>query len=173
MVINFLNERNDVDRRVLELLTEKFRLFDGVFGASDDVIGTIESGVDFEKRILAIYQDCRTSEQVDTGFKLSESFRQSRGADQLHRLRETQQKLFDYFDEDVHERLRLKLEDARLQLDRFGKRFWQLTRFILADNATFDEESLTFTVYNPPIPDFGRAIYHLIITKTIADRVEG
>jgi SNF2 family DNA or RNA helicase len=49
VVINFLNERNEADRRVLELLGEKFSLFDGVFGASDDVLGSIESGVDFEK----------------------------------------------------------------------------------------------------------------------------
>ncbi|MDP2707010.1 MAG: helicase-related protein, partial [Burkholderiales bacterium] len=56
VVINFLNERNEADRRVLELLTEKFSLFSGVFGASDEVLGTIESGLDFEKRILAIYQ---------------------------------------------------------------------------------------------------------------------
>jgi SNF2 family DNA or RNA helicase len=62
VVVNFLNERNDADRRVLELLGEKFSLFSGVFGASDDVLGSIESGVDFEKRILAIYQECRTSE---------------------------------------------------------------------------------------------------------------
>ena len=43
------------------LLAEKFQLFDGVFGASDEVIGAIESGVDFEKRIVAIYQQCRTT----------------------------------------------------------------------------------------------------------------
>ncbi len=54
VVVNFLNERNAADQRVLELLSEKFRLFDGVFGASDEVLGSIESGVDFEKRILTI-----------------------------------------------------------------------------------------------------------------------
>ncbi len=47
MVVNFLNRRNEADRRVLQLLTEKFSLFNGVFGASDEVLGSIESGVDF------------------------------------------------------------------------------------------------------------------------------
>lgn len=37
IVINFLNERNAVDMRVHELLRDKFKLFDGVFGASDEV----------------------------------------------------------------------------------------------------------------------------------------
>jgi hypothetical protein len=62
IVINFLNERNEADKRVLDLLTEKFELFDGVFGASDEVLGTIEVGVDFEKRIprhLPILDDTR------------------------------------------------------------------------------------------------------------------
>ena len=34
VVINFLNRKNAADQRVFELLSEKFRLFDGVFGAS-------------------------------------------------------------------------------------------------------------------------------------------
>ncbi len=70
VVINFLNERNAADQRVLELLSEKFKLFSGVFGASDDVLGSIESGVDFEKRILGIYQQCRTPAEIDAAFKL-------------------------------------------------------------------------------------------------------
>ena len=69
VVINFLNERNEADRRVHELLAEKFNLFSGVFGASDEVLGQIESGVDFEKRILAIYQQCRTLQEIDAAFR--------------------------------------------------------------------------------------------------------
>jgi hypothetical protein len=64
VVVNFLNRNNAADRRVYELLDEKFRLFSGVFGASDEVLGAVESGVDFEKRIAAIYQKCRTPEVV-------------------------------------------------------------------------------------------------------------
>jgi len=56
VVVNFLNRNNAADLRVYQLLDEKFRLFNGVFGASDEVLGAIESGVDFEKRIVAIYQ---------------------------------------------------------------------------------------------------------------------
>ena len=42
VVVNFLNEGNEADERVLELLTTKFNLFEGVFGASDEVLGSIE-----------------------------------------------------------------------------------------------------------------------------------
>jgi SNF2 family DNA or RNA helicase len=64
VVVNFLNKSNAADQRVYQLLDEKFRLFNGIFGASDEVLGAIESGVDFEKRIIGIYQRCRTPEQI-------------------------------------------------------------------------------------------------------------
>jgi len=159
VVINFLNERNEVDRRVLELLAEKFSLFNGVFGASDDVLGSIESGVDFEKRILAIYQECRTSEEIEAAFqKLQEEMDASIQA----RMDDTRRMLFERFDEDVHQRLRIRLADAKAQLDRVGQRFWSLTRFILADRARFDDEALAFDLKVPPSPEISPGRYHLI-----------
>jgi len=78
VVINFLNERNEADRRVQELLELKFNLFTGVFGASDDVLGSIEAGVDFERRILEIYQGCRSEEEIQTAFENCDSNSMSR-----------------------------------------------------------------------------------------------
>ena len=147
VVINFLNERNEADRRVLELLGEKFSLFNGVFGASDEVLGTIESGVDFEKRILAIYQECRTPEEIDAAFRTL----QAEMDEQIRtRMDDTRRTLFEHFDEDVHQRLRLQLDDAKAQLDRFGQRFWSLTRFMLDDRARFDDDALAFDLERPP-----------------------
>ncbi len=159
VVINFLNERNEADRRVLELLTEKFKLFDGVFGASDEVLGTIESGVDFERRILAIYQECRTTEEIDAAFHAL----QAEMEEQIRsRLDDTRRKLFEHFDEDVHQRLRLQLADAKAQLDRVGRRFWSLTRFMLAEQARFDDAALAFHLDRPPRDDIPKGFYHLI-----------
>lgn len=159
VVINFLNERNEADRRVLELLGEKFSLFNGVFGASDDVLGSIESGVDFEKRILAIYQGCRTSAEIEAAFhKLQAEMDESIRA----RMDDTRRKLFERFDDDVHQRLRIKLADAKAQLDRVGQRFWSLTRFILDGSARFDDAALAFDLMRPPSADILVGRYHLI-----------
>jgi hypothetical protein len=159
VVINFLNERNEADRRVLELLGEKFSLFSGVFGASDEVLGTIESGVDFEKRILAIYQECRTSEEIDAAFRTL----QAEMDEQIRtRMDDTRRTLFEHFDEDVHQRLRLRLDDAKAQLDRFGQRFWSLTRFMLDGRARFDDEALAFDLERPPRKEIASGRYHLI-----------
>ena len=159
VVINFLNERNEADRRVLELLTEKFSLFNGVFGASDEVLGSIESGVDFEKRILRIYQQCRTAEEIDAALRTL----QAEMDEQIEtRLDDTRRALFEHFDEDVHQRLRLQLADAQAQLDRVGRRFWSLTRFMLDGRAQFHDVSLAFDLDHPPRSDVLKGRYHLI-----------
>ena len=159
VVINFLNERNEADRRVLELLSEKFSLFSGLFGASDEVLGTIESGVDFEKRILAIYQECRTLEEIEIAFRALQEEMDERIRT---RMEDTRQKLFEHFDEDVHQRLRLRLADAKAQLDRVGQRFWSLSHFMLDDRAHFDDDALSFDLERPPRADIPAGHYHLI-----------
>ncbi|NDU80279.1 MAG: DEAD/DEAH box helicase family protein [Ferrovum sp.] len=159
VVINFLNERNQADRRVLELLTEKFNLFNGVFGASDEVLGSIESGVDFEKRILTIYQKCRTHEEIETAFKALQAEMDERIQ---ARMSDTRKLLLENFDEDVHERLRVQLSDTKAQLDRFGKQFWSVTQFILSDQAKFDNEALAFDMDRPLSHDIPAGRYHLI-----------
>ena len=168
VVINFLNERNAADQRVLELLSEKFQLFNGVFGASDDVLGSIESGVDFEKRILSIYQQCRTLEEIDGAFQALQSEMEEQIAS---RMQDTQQTLFDYFDEDVHQRLRLRLADTKAQLDRVSKRFWSVTRFVLDQKANFNDERLTFDLHSSPCGAAPAGRYHLI-SKSAPEKEE-
>ncbi len=159
VVINFLNERNAADQRVLELLAEKFKLFSGVFGASDEVLGSIESGVDFEKRILAIYQECRTPEAIDVAFRKL----QAEMDEQIRtRLNEARRTLFEHFDEDVHQRLRVQLADAQAQLDRVGQRFWALTRLILHGRARFDDDALAFDLDESPGAMIPTGRYYLI-----------
>lgn len=159
VVVNFLNERNEADRRVLELLSQKFNLFSGLFGASDEILGTIESGVDFEKRILDIYQKCRTSEEIEAAFKTLQT---ELDTSITTRMRQTRQLLLEYFDEDVTARLRMQLESAKQQLDRYGSMFWALTRFILEAVAEFNDVDLSFKLHQPPIADLRPGRYHLI-----------
>jgi hypothetical protein len=159
VVLNFLNERNEADRRVLELLEEKFSLFHGVFGASDEVLGSIESGVDFERRILDIYQQCRTPEEIEAGFR---QLREEMDATIRARMDETRQILLEHFDEDVHARLRMQLEGAREQLDYVSRLFWAVTEYILRDTARFDRDDLAFELQEPPSAEIRRGTYHLI-----------
>lgn len=147
VVINFLNTRNQADQRVLELLTEKFNLFSGVFGASDEVLGRIEGGLDFEKRILQIYDTCRQPEQIEAAFNALQAELEEAIAD---RIKDTQSQLLENFDEDVHDRLKLRLQDAEARLDKLGRWFWGVTCYALDGRARFDEQSYAFSLSAPP-----------------------
>ncbi len=159
VVINFLNERNDADQRVYELLNDKFNLFNGVFGASDEILGNIESGVDFERRILSIYQQCRSKEEIDTAFQnlqkeMEESIQQ--------RMDNTRRMLFEHFDQDVQSKLRLRLDDAREQLGRMGSYFWELSRHVLRTTALFHDQENAFDLVQSPLPNTPTGRYTLV-----------
>jgi ERCC4-related helicase len=68
VAINLLNTQNEADKRVYEILSEKFKLFEGVFGASDIALGALESGTSFEKMVLDIYQSCDTTADFRKAF---------------------------------------------------------------------------------------------------------
>lgn len=159
VVVNFLNQRNKVDKRVLELLSEKFQLFDGLFGASDEILGRLESGVDVEKRIADIYATCRTPDAIEAAFA---ELREQLEVDIDARMRETENKLLEHFDEQIHDLLRIQRDKAEAQIDRTGKLFWRLTRHCLAEQAEFNDTNLTFRLAASPVESVPAGDYWLI-----------
>ncbi len=134
VVVNFVNRKNEVDRRVFELLSEKFKLFEGVFGASDEVLGAIESGVDFEKRINGIYQKCRQPDEIKLAF---DQLQLELNLEISAAMNETNRKLLENFDDEVRDKLKVRDADAKVYLDRFEKTLMRITQHELSDHANF------------------------------------
>jgi adenine-specific DNA-methyltransferase len=149
VVVNFLNRRNEADQRVFQLLSEKFRLFEGVFGASDEVLGALESGVDIERRIAQVYQECRTSEEIKTAFDTlqAELDSQIQG-----RLAQTRQSLLEHFDEDVRARLRISQKNTLETLSQRERWLIDLSRVELDGHAEFDPVLPRFSYTGPDAP---------------------
>lgn len=165
VVVNFLNKTNAADQRVFELLSEKFQLFSGVFGASDEVLGAIESGVEFEKRIVSIYQNCRTTEEIESEF---EQLRTEMDSQISETMEDTRQKLLENFDAEVHDRLKINLSESKEFLDRYERMLWAITKHELANAANFDDAYLSFDLKSCPTGlDVPTGHYHL--TKKALD----
>lgn len=150
VVINFLNKANAADVRVYELLDQKFQLFNGVFGASDEVLGAIGNGVDFEKRIALIYQLCRSPKEIQEAFDALQDELQEQISDKMLKARSM---LLENFDEAVKEKFRSDLVTARNNLNRFEEVLWQVTRSYFADHADFNDADHSFVVH--PFMDNG------------------
>lgn len=116
VVANFLNMRNHADRRLLELLQTKLNLFDGLFGSSDEILGALESGIDFEKRILTIYQSCKTPEEIDNAFDTLQKSLKGKITDDILKLRSYLTE-FDDSVKDLFIRKKTDTENALAELD--------------------------------------------------------
>ncbi|MBN1415652.1 MAG: DEAD/DEAH box helicase family protein [Bacteroidales bacterium] len=166
VVVNFLNKKNAADVRVFQLLDEKFKLFSGVFGASDEVLGTIESGVDFEKRIGEIYQNCRTEFEIQSSFDQL----QKELEEQINnRITTTRQKLLEHFDEEVSEKLRIRMNESQESLKKYEKYLWEISKHFLHINAEFQDDIYSFKLTSNPFPDSKIPLGKYKIGKNIED----
>ncbi|WP_373386748.1 SNF2-related protein [Pseudomonas alcaligenes] len=136
VVVNFINGANRADQRVFELLSKKFNLFEGVFGASDEILGAIESGVDIEQRIHAIYQQCRSDEEIEREFDQLQAQLQSQIES---RNQDARRSLFEHFDVDVIERLNIRREKTEQALDDYQKCLLLLARMSLPQARFADD----------------------------------
>ena len=146
-VINFVNRSNAADQRLYELLDQKLKLFQGIFGASDEVLGVVESGIDFERRVLEIYQSCRTEEEINAAFQKLQ--------DQLEEkiqttLAETRSKLLENFDDEVREKFRLRDASLRSEMTEVERQLQNLVRVYMGDHLVPVGDGTIFQIRSLP-----------------------
>ncbi len=116
---------------------------------------TIEAGVDLEKRIVAIYQNCRTTEEIQLSF---DALQAELGSQIDENIQNTRQKLLENFDEEVHEKLRVNLRESRDYLNKYETMLWDLTQYALAPYAEFYEGRHAFMLKRIPFDHVTRPL---------------
>ena len=136
VVVNFVNKGNKADQLVFELLARKFQLFEGVFGASDEILGAIESEISIEKRINDILQKCRHADEIESEFNTLQT-----ELDELIEEKEqnTREKLLEHFDEDVISRLKSRKQKIQGVLDEHGRKILAFCRGVLPQADHYDD----------------------------------
>lgn len=155
VVVNFSNQGNVAELRILELLANKFNLFKDTFGASNEVLGAIEDGFDFEKTIGNILDTCRTDAEITAKFtKLQDEFKDEISSEQL----KARAKIFDGLDPNVQDRFKRYGEQAEEAFNSFERMFMDLTQYKLRDYADFHDDH-TFTLDSSPAKDVATGAY--------------
>ena len=157
-VVNFLNKRNEADVRVYTILQNKLKLFDGLFGASDEILGAIDSAFDLEKKIYALYQQCRTKAEIKAGF---DRLQKELEAEIAAKRRKTRKAVLDNFDEDVHRLLKIDKDETLVSLSEIASELWRMTEYILSGRASFNNSEFTFNLTDSPAPDIAQGTYRL------------
>lgn len=177
LVVNLLNLKNRAEERVFQLLESKFKLFEGVFGASDEVLGAIESGNDFAKRVFEIHQVARTNAEIDAEFdQLTRDLGESIKADTL----DARSKLLGFFDQDVVRLLKDRKNAIARVLGAFEERLVTIARAELPSAAftrhtdgspCFDHEGETWTTGWPLADEMSWKFFRLTDGNLAGDLV--
>lgn len=145
VVINFISVDNVVEKRIYELLDNKFSLFTEVLGSSDTVLGALEKGENLAQSIIEIYTSCRSNDEINEAFdELQEQYKD----DIEMSIRKTKQALLDNFDEDLQQFFSDMMTSVNENMSEIEKTFWKLTKSILNKNAIFDENNYSFKFSN-------------------------
>lgn len=108
---------------------------------------------------MDIYEQCRTPQQIEQAFRVLQEELDEKISTKLEATRKS---LLENFDEEVHSRLKANLEGTRERLDQFSKMFWGVTRYIVRENATFDNKELSFYLHSSPLENVKTGEYRLI-----------
>ncbi len=175
-VVNFMNRKNQAEARIVELLESKFRLFEGVFGSSDEVLGAIESGVDIERRILDIVQSCRSNDEINAAFDALQN-------DLVVEIDEAKaaarNQILAAMDDKVVARLKFQEGAITQSLGEFKRTLLNLARAELPDARfhpdhveRFDYEGRTYTTEWPLADDRGWNFFRLADGRLADELVE-
>lgn len=157
VVVNFSNKGNVAEARILELLAGKFHLFESVFGASDEVLGAIEDGFDFEKKINEILNNSRSDADIDAAFKELET---QYATEITSEMAAAKSKVFDNLDPNVQDRLKAYDSQSSDVLNKFERFLLAVTKRELAPNANFENDGRNFVLHNSPIAEAKTGHYY-------------
>jgi superfamily II DNA/RNA helicase len=150
VVANFSNKGNIAEQRILELLSNKFKLFSSVFGASDEVLGAIEDGFDFEKKISEILNSSRTDAEIDSAFQELETLFATDISKEMASAKAT---VFYSLDPHVQDRLKAYDSQSGDVLNKFERLLLEVTKHELEQFATFEGDGRHFVLNESPVKD--------------------
>jgi ERCC4-related helicase len=157
VVVNFSNQGNIAEQRILQLLSDKFHLFETVFGASDEILGAIEDGLDFEKVISGILNRCKKAEDIDAAFKQLEA---QFATEISSEMASAKAKVFDHLDPHVQDRLKAYDAQSGDVLNKFERLLLAITKHQLRDRAEFEGDGRQFVLKHSPVADAPTGRYY-------------
>lgn len=141
VIVNFINKTNAADVRLYNILQNKFKLFDGIFGASDEILGSLYDGVEFERAVSEIFQNCRTEREIEEAFDVLQA---RLGEQKEEKLRAAEQLVLDNLNPSIAEKLRVIKASADKYIEHQKHSLWELTKAVLGDKYFFNEDLKKF-----------------------------
>jgi SNF2 family DNA or RNA helicase len=142
-VINCINADNETEKRIYELLLNKFSLFKSVLGAGDDILGTLSKAIQFETKINDMMNQFKTNEERLIWLeRFEEEIDDETRKLRDHKISRTRQ-LLDELDPNVIMRLNNIKEKLPESFSQYDKDMLELLRnYAILKELSFDTEEI-------------------------------
>ena len=153
LVINFFNENNFYDVRLLELIKKRIKQFNDIMGMTDNIIDFCEDmGIKL-----------RTKEEIDKQYN---NILDENKVENIKLLEDTETIVKYIFNKDIEEKYTINPAYLKYKNDFINNAIWELAKLVLKDEKGFkyDEKTRTISVLKRYIP---KSIYQKEIEKEI------
>ena len=153
LVVNFFNENNFYDIRILELINKRLKQFNGIMGMTDTVIDFSE---DMEINL-------RTKEEIEQEYN---NILEDNREENIQLLDNTETIVKYVFNREIEEKYTINTAYLKYKNDFINNAIWELAKFVLEDEKGFkcDEETRTISIIKKSIP---KSIYQTAVEKEI------
>jgi ERCC4-related helicase len=143
VVVNFMNLDNQAEQRLLELLKDKLKLFDGIFSLSNKIVESPVDGKDFERWVRQVFTQCRNRDEIKAEFDKQEA--------ELDKLKTKHHEtapehLGDKLWDGIKDTFKGHPEELRLEIERQRNKLWQIIKRVYGEYGKFSDESMTFRI---------------------------
>ena len=153
LVVNFFNENNFYDIRILELINKRLKQFNGIMGMTDTVIDFSE---DMEINL-------RTKEEIEQEYN---TILEDNKEENIQLLDNTETIIRYVFNKEIEEKYTINPAYLKYKNDFINNTIWELSKFVLKDEKGFkyDEETRTISIIKKSI---SKSIYQTAVEKEI------
>ena len=153
VVVNFFNENNFYDVRLMELINKRLKQFNGIMGMTDTVIDFSE---DMEINL-------RTREEVEQEYN---NILEDNREENIQLLDNTETIVKYVFNKEIEEKYTINPAYLKYKNDFINDTIWELAKLMLKDEKGFkyDEETRTISIIKKSIP---KSIYQTTVEKEI------
>ena len=153
LVVNFFNENNFYDIRLMELINKRLKQFNSIMGMTDTVIDFSE---DMEINL-------RTKEEIEQEYN---NILEDNREENIQLLDNTETIVKYVFNKEIEEKYTINTAYLKYKNDFINNAIWELAKFVLEDEKGFkcDEETRTISIIKKSIP---KSIYQTAVEKEI------
>jgi len=146
IVVNLLSKENLSDVRVLELINKRTLQFDGIFGMSDDILGS------FDAEIESVLGQARKPAEIQKAFDANLTAHEDENRPLISHAEDT---LFTTFTKSIADKISVTPQYVTDMATDINTDLWELVKTLFAERDDYDiddeKKTVTLTADEPPV----------------------